>query len=310
MASYKMKTSFLWSILSVCIAVANAQPVGVGWTERQVYAVPFGQNDSIVVLDAFFAPDKYPAISNQNSVSKVYINDLEKTWDDEAVELPANMNPRILMRLKSVQEYSLSIDIFRKYLSNYLFYQSFGSAFIVPDFEKPASELKISDADFDSPLIEYCGLSEKNGLLPVFFSYQLNPQKIKWGGTWLFFPEKLNRDERSADNIGLVSAETGELQKLGKWKNDAGNTMSGPIAWLNDDNLIMIRYTRTTTDWAIFDIRKKKVVREGNFDLYEEDAPFARDFIIQHGRLYAIFPDKTVSLLYPFDREEMIDGGN
>lgn len=296
--------------MCVGIAVADAQPAGLGWTKRQVYAVPWEQNDSIAILDAFFAPDKYPAISNEKSVSKVYINDLEKTWDDEPVELPANMNPQILMRLKSVRQYSLSIDIFRKYLSHYLFYQSFGKAFIVPDFEKPASELKISDAGFDSPRIEYCGLSDKNGLLPVFFSYQFNPKKVKWGDSWLFFPEKLNKAERLSDNIGFVSTETGELQKLGKWTDDVGNTMSGPIAWLNDENLIMISYTRTTTEWAIFDIRKRKVVREGRFDLHEEDAPFARDFIIQHGRLYAIFPNKTVSLLYPFDREEMIDGDN
>lgn len=299
-----MKFLLLFSVFFACIVSLSAQPKA--WEEKKVYATLDLAGDSIVILNALFAPGKVPTLSNGDSARMIDWKQDTMMAETEPVALPSSIGKmisgfKVKRHPQSVEDiqklpvrlykskrdsYVYSVDIFSPYLAHYLIFQSFGRAFFIPDFQKPLSVLHVSSPGLSSLKVYSCALEARDGQLPVFFCYS---QALLPDGKSMLSPYTL----------GLVSPKTGKLRPLGIWSDELGSSKYGPIAWIDDHTLALVSYSRSTTHWAAFDVVKKAVVAQGQWDNTKDDKHFIRDFIIRDGCLYGLQPDNAVVQLYP-----------
>lgn len=302
-----MKKPLIFSLLLTCIAPTWSQPEA--WTEKQIYAAPDHPADphltanTIVTFRALFAPGVIPVQSTYDGILGVDWDRSTRQAKSRPIELPPEirqMVARLQVNQNSEKErektsqasrerylskrnaYRYSIDIFPPYLNLYTIFQSFGKAFFIPETDKPLSQFAVTSPVFTSIRIENCALEARNGRLPVFFRHAQKP------------------DEITAYILGLVSVKTGQLQPLGTWKdNRTRNTISGPIAWIDDDHLACISLIRHVTRWAVFEIGTGKMLARGEWDDQKDGSNFVRSFIIRDGVFYGVEADGSkVILLY------------
>lgn len=292
-----MKLTFLLVLLvfagTTCL---SGQPEA--WEEKPIYATNDRASDAIVTVKALFAPGETPAVSEGKAGKMVHWDPETMRVTTQTLEIPAPVRS-ILSRVnneqscaKSTQKpflikdggYVYSVDIFPPYRYLYPLYQSFGRVFAFLHEPEPIAVLHVSG--LPSPRVNYCALEARKGLLPVFFTYDLDP---------LPDGSKLS----SHDTLGIVSVETGQIQTLGRWADENGNPLYGPIAWIDDHTLALVSYARNTTRWAAFDVDKKAWVAEGVFRKGETDH-FVQAFLIRDGCLYGLSEDGSLVIkLYP-----------
>ena len=293
-----MKTSLLFCLLLSCLTPAWSQPEE--WIEKNIYAVPSLDNqskyDTIVTLKALFAPPNDITLSAGKSVetlrwdppsTKAARTPLmlsaspNKIISDFMIELNKKEHPGTVDLWRASSDYLCSDDIDPIESLRYIFRQSFGKAYIIPDFIEPVSSLCVSSPQYSSIHIKYCALEARNGQLPVFF--KCDPKK----------------DPTTRDNLGLVSVKTGQLHPIGNWVTQSGSTIEGPIAWIDDHHLACISLIRHITRWAVFNIKTGKILAQGEWDDQKDDDHFVRQFIIREGRFYGLQTNNTVLQLFP-----------
>ena len=281
-----MKKQFLLSLLLVGLCPLWSAPEE--WEEKTIYATSPKDEDQIVELTAFLAPEKENTLSHDTSVEIIRWDKKTMKWEVEPLALPLKIERQVAdfkeqvefqygveKRSRVANRYTYSEDTHKKYENHYFFRKGLGRVFLIPDFEKPVAQWKVTSPEYSTLHIQYCALEARKGKLPVFFSYET---------------ERGHEGQRvfSQSLLGMVCLKTHQLEKCGVWRMNEFNAQEGPIAWLDETHLALISCSRNRTCWAVFDIVEKKMIKEGVVDCTEEDVLFFDDFVIKKSCLYGI----------------------